>query len=65
MDGNGGNNDDDGDDSECGDGGFGGVGATGVDDDDHNEALTGGACYQCKSPAGSTHDVGVSALSKV
>ena len=38
----------------------------GVDDDDHNkEALTGRACYQCKSPAGRTHDVGMSALSNV
>ena len=38
----------------------------GVDDDNHNkEALTGRACYQCKSPAGRTHDVGMSALSNV
>ena len=40
-------------------------GGDGVDDDDLNEALTGRACYQCKSPAGSTHDVGMSALSDV
>ena len=67
MGGNGGNNDDSGGGSDCGDGGFGGAGGDGDDgvDADHNEALTGGACYQCKSPAGSTHDVGVSALSKV
>ena len=38
----------------------------GVDDDDPNkEALTGRACYQCKSPVGRTHDVGMSALSNV
>ena len=75
MDGNGGKHDDGDVGSDCGYGGFGGAGGAGgdggdgvddgVDDDDHNEALTGGACYQCKSPAGSTHDVGVSALSKV
>ena len=34
-------------------------------DDDHNKALTGWSCSQCKSPVGWTHDVGVSSLSKV
>ena len=50
-------NGDDGVDEDNGDG---------VDDEDPNkEALTGRACYQCKSPAGRTHDVGMSALSNV
>ena len=58
--------------SKCDDNGDDGVGdedednVDGVDDDDPNkEALTGRACYQCKSPAGRTHDVGMSALSNV
>ena len=56
--------------SKCDDNGDDGVdvddNVDGVDDDDHNNgALTGRACYQCKSPAGRTHDVGVSALSNV
>ena len=53
------------DDDVVGDGVDDDVG-NGVGDDDHNkEALTGRACYQCKSPAGWTHDVGMSALSNV
>ena len=72
IDANGCNNDDNGDDgvdNDVGDGVDDGVDddvGDGVDDDDHNKkALTGRACYQCKSPAGWTHDVGMSTLSKV
>ena len=57
------NGDDCVDDEDDGDGD--GVGDDVDDDDPNKEALTGRACYQCKSPAGRTHDVGMSALSNV